>query len=295
MPDDDPEYDDTEYLPTRRGRGCLLIILALLIGVGGAAWFTRTQPILAHRCTATVDANSYRLAPDQARNAALISAVAEQRGMPARAASIGIATAIQESKLRNIDYGDRDSVGLFQQRPSQGWGTVAQIMDPIYSTNAFYDALAKIDGYETMVITEVAQKVQRSAFPDAYGFHEPEARAFASGLTGHSPEAIVCRLGKADAAPEQPGADGLTPRAQAVRTALEQEWGLTKVSADGATTLVVPAPSQRRGWGVASWAVASADDLQITAVEVDAKRWARGQAEWKSDGAAGPTVRITVA
>ena len=102
---------------------------------------------------------------EQAENASLIAAIAIERGLPARAVSIALATAFQESKLVNIDYGDRDSLGLFQQRPSQGWGTAEEILDPVYSTNAFYDALVQVDGYEDMEITEAAQQVQRSAFP----------------------------------------------------------------------------------------------------------------------------------
>jgi len=118
----------------------------------------------------------------------------DERGMPARAASIALATAYQESKLYNIDYGDRDSVGLFQQRPSQGWGSVAQLTDPVYATNAFYDALQKIDGYDSMEITVAAQEVQRSGYPEAYAEHEPDARVLASALTGYSPHVLSCEL-----------------------------------------------------------------------------------------------------
>ncbi|HSU03232.1 MAG TPA: hypothetical protein VLK03_11830, partial [Nocardioides sp.] len=113
-------------------------------------------------CTAEVDGHSVDVDLEQAENAALITAISIERGLPARAASIALATAFQESKLYNIDYGDRDSVGLFQQRPSQGWGSVEQLMDPVYSTNAFFDALEKVDGYREMDITVAAQEVQRS-------------------------------------------------------------------------------------------------------------------------------------
>lgn len=79
--------------------------------------------------------------------------------------TIALATALQESALRNIDYGDRDSLGLFQQRPSQGWGTPAQIMDPVYSAGVFYDRLAEVPGYSRLPLTVAAQRVQRSGFP----------------------------------------------------------------------------------------------------------------------------------
>ena len=113
--------------------------------------------------------------------------------MPARAATIALATAYQESKLYNLESGDRDSLGLFQQRPSQGWGSPEQVLDPYYATNAFYDALAEVDGYETMEVTDAAQEVQRSGFPEAYADHEADARVLASALTGNSPRAFSCR------------------------------------------------------------------------------------------------------
>src|SRR5919107_1364333 len=75
---------------------------------------------------------------------------------------------MQESTLRNINYGDRDSLGLFQQRPSQGWGTPAQVLDPVYSTKTFLDRLLAVPGWERLPVTVAAQTVQRSAFPDAY-------------------------------------------------------------------------------------------------------------------------------
>ena len=107
-------------------------------------------------------------------------------GGAARAVSIALATAFQESKLRNLNHGDRDSLGIFQQRPSQGWGTKAQVRDPYYASNAFYEVLAKIDGFQTMRITEAAQKVQRSGYPEAYEEHAEGARALASALTSSS-------------------------------------------------------------------------------------------------------------
>ena len=99
-------------------------------------------------CTAEVADHEVEISGEQAENASLIASVAIERGLPARAVSIALATAFQESKLINIDYGDRDSLGLFQQRPSQGWGTAEEILDPVYASNAFYDALVEIDGYE---------------------------------------------------------------------------------------------------------------------------------------------------
>jgi len=177
-------------------------------------------------CTARVGGVVVDLSTEQAQNAAMIAAVAVRRGLPARAASIALATAFQESKLRNLDHGDRDSVGLFQQRPSQGWGTAAQIRRPYYSINKFYDELQKVDGYQTMRITEAAQKVQRSGFPEAYEDHAADSRALASALTGYSPARFSCVVdGNSDVASQPAGRSGLTARAQRVRRNLHRAFG----------------------------------------------------------------------
>src|SRR4051794_9155013 len=216
----------------RRGRPVLVTLLVLLLVAGAAGWLwwrgsIGTLPIRPH-CTATALGRSTELDPEQAGNAAIIAAVAVRRGLPSRAATIGIATAMQESKLVNLPGGDRDSIGLFQQRPSQGWGTPAQIRDPVYASNAFYDVLVKVEGYEDLPITKAAQTVQRSAFPSAYADHEPEARILASALTGYSPAGLSCVLPELDSLPAQaPDAGGLTPRARAVARAAATEAGRT--------------------------------------------------------------------
>lgn len=111
----------------------------------------------------------------QTRNAATITSVARTRELPPRAAVIAVATASQESSLHNLRHGDRDSVGLFQQRPSQGWGTADQLTDPVYASSAFYDALVDVPDWQTRPLTEVAQSVQRSALPSAYAEWEQAA------------------------------------------------------------------------------------------------------------------------
>src|SRR5471030_2952309 len=141
------------------GRILLLVIVAVVAGAGYIGYLTFTDNFGNPECRATALGQSVTFSPEQSANAATITAIALKRGLPARAATIANATAIQESKLRNIRFGDRDSLGLFQQRPSQGWGTEAQILDPVHATNSFYDALVKIGGYQSMEITKVAQKV----------------------------------------------------------------------------------------------------------------------------------------
>ncbi|WP_082592690.1 hypothetical protein [Phycicoccus sp. Soil803] len=241
------------------------------------------------RCQATAAGASVDFDPSQTAYAATIEAVAEKRGLPARAATIAIATAIQESKLRNLKYGDRDSVGLFQQRPSQGWGTVDQILDPVYATNKFYDALVKVDGYEHMRITEIAQEVQKSAYPEAYADHETEGRLLASTLSGHSPEGMGCRLD--DATSGDPAA---------LKSALSKELGV-KATVSG-RTLTVAAVSQRAAWSAGAYAVAKASVHGATSVQVGTREWTRTRNssgwEWhdaKKQRGTANTVTVTFA
>jgi len=108
---------------------------------------------------------------------------------------IAIATAWPETNLHNSgDLGNRndhDSLGLFQQRPSQGWGTPEQIMDPVYASKKFYEKLLTIKGWETMPLTRAAQAVQRSAYPDAYAKHEPFATLIVNSLTNGAARSAV--------------------------------------------------------------------------------------------------------
>lgn len=121
---------------------------------------------------------------DQIANATTIYQVSQQRGLPQYAAVIAVATAMQESSLHNIDYGDRDSLGLFQQRPSQDWGTPAEIMDPTYASTKFYEALVKVPNWQTIPLTEAAQDVQESAYPDAYAKWTTDAEYLVSSVSG---------------------------------------------------------------------------------------------------------------
>jgi hypothetical protein len=149
------------------------------------------QPLI-DGCYAHVEGQTTRLSIEEAENAALISALSIQHGMPARAASIALAAAFQESGLRNIDYGDRDSLGLFQQRPSSGWGTEAQVQDPVYAANKFYDHLVTVPGWDTGRLTEVSQAVQRSAYPDAYAQWEGMAQELTTALAGGGLGTLAC-------------------------------------------------------------------------------------------------------
>jgi murein DD-endopeptidase MepM/ murein hydrolase activator NlpD len=128
------------------------------------------------------------LVEDQVRIAAIIVKTGQDMGVPPRGWVIAVATALQESRLQNLpDLGpanDHDSIGVFQQRPSQGWGTIQQLSDPAYQARKFYEKLLTIQGWQTMPLTYAAQAVQVSAFPDAYAKHEPLAAKVVDALTG---------------------------------------------------------------------------------------------------------------
>ena len=281
-------------------------VILLIAGVGFGVGILKATDNLGFGpdgdCTATVDGHHVKVNREQAENATLIAAIGIRRGLPARAVSIALATAYQESKLENIDYGDRDSLGIFQQRPSQGWGTRAQILDPEFATNAFYDALARVDGYETMEITVAAQEVQRSAFPGAYADHEEDARALASALTGYSGAAFSCDLaGGAPSGDEVLVAAGLTARADSVRKDLLNRFGRLSLGGfqpggvstghmtgsahyDGRAVDIFFRPvskqSKVRGWAVAHYLVGNAARLKIRTVIFDDRIWRAGQDGW---------------
>ncbi|MFG2862240.1 C40 family peptidase [Streptomyces sioyaensis] len=124
---------------------------------------------------------------EQIPNAKTILATGVAMNVPVRGQIVALATALQESGLRNLDYGDRDSLGLFQQRPSQGWGTAAQVRDPVHASTKFYERLLKVSGWKSMTVTQAAQAVQASGFPDAYTKWEPLATALQKAITKSLP------------------------------------------------------------------------------------------------------------
>ena len=138
------------------------------------------------------DGKSDTLDREQAANAGSIAAAAGTVGLPHHAVTIGIAAALQESGLHNLAYGDRDSLGLFQQHPSRGSGCSAQILDPHFAATSFFRQLAKIEGWSAMTVSDAAQQVQHSAQPRAYAAWEHEARALARATTGELPGALTC-------------------------------------------------------------------------------------------------------
>ncbi|MFD1829986.1 MULTISPECIES: heavy metal transporter [Streptomyces] len=303
------ERAPTPRTPRRRRALRLAAACTVLLGLAGYL-FVRHDPggTGQARCTVTPEGSGdpYVIEPQQAANASTIQAVASARGLPERAVTIALATAMQESALRNIDYGDRDSVGLFQQRPSQGWGTAEQIMDPVYSAGKFYDHLVEIPGYSRLPLTVAAQRVQRSGFPDAYAKHESRAAMLAAALTGRRAAALNC-------VPGQRAADGTGGPGQ-VRQRLVREFGADVLpdaagtgggrSAPGPVVSVpVRSPARgtaeeagRRGWEVAHWAVAHSLELGIERVSYGGRVWEAGRAVegWRpAEGASRDEVVIS--
>jgi hypothetical protein len=242
-------------------------------------------PRRSEYCVATVGDVRAQIDLEQARWSALMAAIAQERGLPPRATTIAIATAFQESKIHNIDYGDRDSLGLFQQRPSQGWGTVEQVQDPYHAIGRFYDGLVKVDDYGSLEITDAAQRVQRSAYPAAYAQHEDYARALASSLRGYSPAAFTCQV--------NPGGSGSST---AVAEDVQAAFGDIAVDTSG-DDVTFPltgkaADVDARGWGLAHYLVANAPVLGISEVTFDGRRWLAADSDdgWTTASAARDVV-----
>jgi murein DD-endopeptidase MepM/ murein hydrolase activator NlpD len=154
------------------------------------------------------------LAEEQMRNAAIVISVGAKMKVPPRGWVIAIGTALQESRLRNLGFlgsrNDHDSLGLFQQRPSQGWGTPQQIMDPQYASRKFYEKLLQVTGWQTMPLTQAAQAVQRSAYPGAYAKHEPLAALIVNVLADGAARAVGALTELRCAAPGEIAASGWT-------------------------------------------------------------------------------------
>ncbi|WP_306333013.1 heavy metal transporter [Streptomyces sp. KL118A] len=283
----------------RRGRllriGAAAAVLLAVVGYVALQYVYGGKP--EPRCTVVSgkgDGASYTFTAEQAENAATVAVAGTSRGMPERAVTIALATALQESGLRNIAHGDRDSLGLFQQRPSQGWGNERQIMDPAYSAGRFYEHLAEVPGYSRLPLTVAAQRVQRSGFPQAYAKHEPDAALLAAALTGRAPATFGCE--------GRPGTDPGGPAK--VRAALLRDFGReVRPGAPQGRTMTVPVPAApatdrapQRGWELAHWAVAQSSALHIERVSYggrvwhsgEAGKWRRAEPEAEKNGAAGP-------
>ncbi|MEU6574371.1 heavy metal transporter [Streptomyces sp. NPDC046805] len=234
--------EPTSTTPKRRGRlfrfGAAFVVLCALAGYLVVQYVTGGTGAPGCKVVSGQqgDAESYEFTPEQAVNAATIAAVGTGRRMPERAIAIALATSLQESALRNIQHGDRDSLGLFQQRPSQGWGTDKQIMDPTYAAGIFYEHLSKVPGYMELPLTVAAQHVQRSGYPEAYAKHEPDATLLAAALTGQTTATLTCD-GRPETTAQATAVEGSASAAtgtDAVRAALVRDFGRDAFQETGA-------------------------------------------------------------
>jgi len=210
---------------------------------------------------------------EQMANAATISAVAIRRGLPRYAVVVALATAWQESKLFNLAGGDRDSIGLFQQRPSQGWGSPEKLNDPRYAAGAFYTSLLKVPGWQEMRVTDAAQAVQRSAHPELYEQWADDAEIMAQALTGEVAGAVHCTLDI------EPSGDG-TAAAQGLAAALKLDWGSNVRAAVEPAVVGVTVRNDKAGWQYAHWLVSHAADHRVRKVRFGSQEWTARSGSW---------------
>jgi len=271
-------------MPTKPRRGVLtpgILLIVIALVVAGYLVLRRGKPLLTGSgCQAGRGPAAVALDPEQAAIAATIAGVAYQRSMPRRAVMVAYAAALQESKLHNLSYGDRDSVGVFQQRPSEGWGHAWQLKDPVYASTRFFQALASVPDYLHKPVYRAAQAVQHSADGYAYVQYQPEAAALAADFTGHSARAVWCWA---------PGAGPAKANLTAAQQGLTHAFG--PVSFHWAATpgddpaMLVHAPRPALGWAVAAWLVTHASSYGIHDVRYAGFQWRRssGSSGWTPD------------
>jgi hypothetical protein len=280
--------------PRWRRRLTVLTVIVVLLAVGGYAAYSAyrhyvVQLLTVPGCQAGTGTNAIPLDFGQASDAAIIAGVAVREHLPRQALTIAYATALQEAKLENPDYGDLDSVGIFQQRPSQGWGTQAQLEDPAYAAAAFFGALVQVPNWASLPVYQAAQDVQRSADGSAYQQYAGTGATLAADYTA-APHAVTCwydpgtqaanlgvssKLNLKNAVKSLDDAFGTPGAGQAVETVATARTG-------NSGSFGVTAGS---GWPVANWLVANAGDYGITQVGYDGYQWTAGLTEtsWQQD------------
>jgi hypothetical protein len=250
------------------------VIIAAAAALGLYIGYQRVAPLIEHAaCDASDAGQVVSLDASQAAIAATIAGVAARESLPPQAVTVAYAAALQESKLQNLPSGDRDSVGVFQQRPSQGWGTPSQLKDPVYATSKFFGALTQIPGYQQLPVYQAAQAVQRSADGQAYQQYQLMAAQLAHAFTGEQPRAVWCWY---------PRKISSTPDTQAVSLELSRTFGQLPARdvADPGMSVGVSSPGD--GWVVAGWLVSHAQQYQIDSVRYAGYLWsaADGSRGW---------------
>ena len=265
--------------------GTTLVLVLVAAGYAISISFRHVIPAApAPGCQAGTGAQAITLDTEQAAIAATIAGVAARHRLPRQAVTIALAASLQESKLHNLDYGDLDSVGIFQQRPSEGWGPAARLEDPVYATTKFFAALTRVHDYATMPVSQAAQDVQHSADGSAYGQWADLAGQLADYFTGQSPHGVSCWY---------------TPAGQANLAGAERRMAQT-FGPQGRKAVVVRITTNRSGqkdkgssavlhvqrtaaWTVASWLVANAQAYGLSEVRYAGYAWqaANGSMGWK--------------
>lgn len=276
----------------------VLTVIAVLLAVGGFAAYKAYQHYVVQLltvpgCQAGTGNNAISLDFGQAADAATIAGVAVRQHLPRQALTIAYATALQEAKLENPSNGDLDSVGIFQQRPSEGWGSAEQLQDPAYAATAFFNALVQVPNYTAIPVDQAAQDVQRSADGSAYEQYAQTGAALAAYFTA-MPHAVTCWYNPATQASSlgvstklnlKAAGDGLThafgqpgsgKAVRAISIGRAGTSGSFKVAAGS-------------GWAVANWLVANAGENGITQVRYAGYQWTAGLTEtsWQPDSTAG--------
>jgi hypothetical protein len=272
-----------------RARVIVGTALVLVLAVGGYAIYSSFRHAITPAapvpgCQAGTGVQAVTLDTEQAGIAATIAGVAARHRLPRQAVTVALAAALQESKLHNLDYGDRDSVGIFQQRPSQGWGPAIRLEDPVYATTKFFAALTRVRGYATMPVSQAAQEVQHSADGSAYGQWADLARQLAGYFTGQSPHDVSCwytRAGQANlTAAVRRMAQTFGPQGRkAVVVRITTDRSVRKNQGSTAVVHVERAAA----WTVANWLVAHAQAYRLGEVRYAGYVWraANGSMGWQ--------------
>jgi hypothetical protein len=239
----------------------------VLLIVAGVYYVVKTKhvPLIPPptSCIAEADKQVLPLTVPQAGIAATIAGVAARQNLPIRAVTIAYAAALQESKLANLNYGDRDSLGVFQQRPSQGWGTPQEIMNPVYATGRFFAALVAVPGYLRMPVYQAAQAVQRSADGYAYDQYATVGAQLATAFYGVQPHAFSCYYSSPTG----------KPRLAAAASALTSAFGDLRSERAGDPALAIRVRRASVGWAVAAWLISHASSYGISNVRYLGYEW----------------------
>ncbi|WP_409496114.1 hypothetical protein [Amycolatopsis sp. cmx-11-12] len=287
------------------------LVLALILLIGGGA-IAVVQAVFGSsdsrlNCTPTdAPTAATGFGPQEIAHAATIVAVGQRLGVPEYGWIVAVTTALTETRLQNLDHGDRDSLGLFQQRPSMGWGTPGQIMDPGYSSEQFYRHLLAVPNWQSIPVAEAAQTVQRSGFPDRYTVFEDTARQIVAATkgapcaTGTPGKLRTDWLSEQATMPDPTSGGRITPRTlnlvQTLRTNGMTGNGLGCFAHRPANPhsdhpqgracdiMFNPhsQPSVTGGWQVANWLIAHQANLGVSYLIWQAQYWSADNPTWST-------------